>query len=443
MWGRNPKKEEAKRERNKQIVKDVLSGLRVECSHTNPTNPINQPEKMVRTNDKNDQSTVSAVSEEDDGLCGYCNMTVVENGIQCDQCGRWNHYDLVCSGIDDVNGVGEKILESDFISYTCQRCYGASASASAGSERKLVNKDQNKIADLEATVKELKNEIETLTFIMKEGFNRLQQDISEMKAKTKLDEGVVENDALYSSKLKKNTLVIKSTVNTNKASDSKKSIMENISTNVEQVKTSKQGHLLIKFADENKMEEAKNDLERMKDDINVTVDKKDMLDPKIQVCDVDVVEENIIENIKEKNQWINDLVNNDADFKLIKTKESMQENRMHVIIKCSPLIRGAIRQRYDKLYTTYGRCRVHDSYMPYQCYKCQEFGHSADKCNKELVCAKCSLKHKTGECHGGTLKCNNCARKGHADTNHRAFDRKCPIYTEEVTRIKNKTDHGF
>ena len=46
MWGRN-KKEEAKRKRNEQMVHDVLSGIRLECSHINLGNPINQTKKMA------------------------------------------------------------------------------------------------------------------------------------------------------------------------------------------------------------------------------------------------------------------------------------------------------------------------------------------------------------------------------------------------------------
>ena len=105
---------------------------------------------------------------------------------------------------------------------------------------------------------------------------------------------------------KKNTLVIKSTVDTSRASDCKKDIMKKISSNVEQVKTSKMGHLVINFADEDKMEDAKSDLDKVKDDINVTVDRKDMLKPKIQICDVDEDEDEdeIIDTIKDKNQWI-------------------------------------------------------------------------------------------------------------------------------------------
>ena len=191
------------------------------------------------------------------------------------------------------------------------------------------------------------------------------------------------------------------------------------------------------------MEDAKRNLDRVKDNIEVSVDKKDMHKPKIQICDVDESEDCVIESIKEKNQWIRSLITNENDFKLIKTKKSRQEDRVHVIVKCSPQIRRAIHDNDNNLYTTYGRCKVYDSYQTYQCYKCQEFGHSANRCSKTIVCAKCSQEHKTKDCKENTLRCHNCARKGHSDYNHRTYDRKCPVYIEEIARIKNKTDHGF
>ena len=202
---------------------------------------------------------------------------------------------------------------------------------------------------------------------------------------------------------------------------------------------------MVSFADKNRLEVAKNDLDKVKDNIKVTADKKDMLKPKIQICNVDIEENEdcIIETLKEKNQWIDSLINEEDDFKLIKKKRSRQVNKEHVIIKCSPEIRKAIYHNDDKLYTTYGRCKVFDSYMTYQCFKCQEFGHSANKCNKPQVCAKCSGDHKTKDCNDSTPKCKNCMRKGHNDISHKTYDNRCPVYLEEITRVKNKTDHGF
>ena len=91
----------------------------------------------------------------------------------------------------------------------------------------------------------------------------------------------------------------------------------------------------------------------------------------------------------------------------------------------------------------YRRNRVVDSYKVYQCFKCQEFNHSANSCNRRQICAKCGGEHKLGECNSTMEKCINCEKRGHDDHNHRTNGVKCPVYKEELTRVKNRTDHGF
>ena len=129
----------------------------------------------------------------------------------------------------------------------------------------------------------------------------MRKELEEMRIK--LDNHEQENKAehTYASKLKtKNTLVIKSTEDTSKAVDHKKDIMSNISTQVEQVKSSKKGHLVVKFDSKAKLEEAKNDLDSVKDHIKVSVDENIKYKPKIMVCDVDDSEDDINGSLKEK-----------------------------------------------------------------------------------------------------------------------------------------------
>ena len=67
---------------------------------------------------------------------------------------------------------------------------------------------------------------------------------------------------------------------------------------------------------------------------------------------------------------------------------------------------------------------------------------SAKHCEKNQVCAKCGGNHRLVECNANVEKCVNCERKGHSDLNHRTNGTKCLVYKEEVSRIKNRTDHG-
>ena len=156
--------------------------------------------------------------------------------------------------------------------------------------------------------------------------------------------------------------------------------------------------------------------------------------------DIDV--DNVTEDIKERNEWIKDYICDEEDFRLVQKLKTRDENNLHCIIKCNPEIRKQIFIRGDILYTLYKKNKVFDSYKVYQCFKSQEFNHSAKNCVKNQACAKCGGNHKLVECTASAEKCVNCERKGQSDLNHRTNGTKYPVYKEEVSRIKNRTDHG-
>ena len=153
------------------------------------------------------------------------------------------------------------------------------------------------------------------------------------------------------------------------------------------MKDSKVEHLIVKFADKEKLENARKEFEENKDEINISVVEKQKRKPKIKVCNVDTDVDNVIEDMKERNKWINDYIC-DEDFKLVQKLKTRDENNLHYIIKCSPEIRKQIFIRGDILYTLYKKNKVFDSYKVYQCFKCQEFNHTANHCEKNQVCAK-------------------------------------------------------
>ena len=61
-----------------------------------------------------------------------------------------------------------------------------------------------------------------------------------------------------------------------------------------------------------------------------------------------------------------------------------------------------------------------------QCYKCLEFGHIAEKCNKQQKCARCGADHSIKQCSRteNTVKCANC------NENHSANYKGCNKYQE-------------
>ena len=173
--------------------------------------------------------------------------------------------------------------------------------------------------------------------------------------------------------------------------------------------------------------------------------KKKKLWLKIKLCNVPSDDEDVRGGIITKNTWLNDLIvkENDSKITSIRKLKTRNVDTVHYIIKSIPEICREIWEHGEILYTSYGRNKVFDSYRVYQCYNCQGFNHNARECRNTQVCAKCGGNHRLAECESATEKCVNCEKKGNSDTNHRTNGAKCPIYKEEVSRVKNKTDHGF
>lgn len=73
---------------------------------------------------------------------------------------------------------------------------------------------------------------------------------------------------------------------------------------------------------------------------------------------------------------------------------------------------------------------------PRRCFNCQRFGHGAKYCNKQPgVCGKCSdHQHTPDECVQ-PLCCPNCKLQ------HPAWDRKCPVFLQEMNIQKIQTSH--
>ena len=63
--------------------------------------------------------------------------------------------------------------------------------------------------------------------------------------------------------------------------------------------------------------------------------KKKKIKPKIKVCNVDADVDDVIEDIKERNKWINDYIQEEEDFKFVKELNTREENNWHYTIKCS------------------------------------------------------------------------------------------------------------
>ncbi|XP_066961258.1 uncharacterized protein [Macrobrachium rosenbergii] len=197
---------------------------------------------------------------------------------------------------------------------------------------------------------------------------------------------------------------------------------------VEQVKTTRDGHLFVRFPDRKNLEMAKMEIQAIS---NISANEKGTLKPKIKVVYVPKDEDDIVANIVKKNPWINNLISENDDLKIVKEMAAKNDkykpytvssNAHHKHEKLSMI------EVIEYLHCIYSRCKVFACYMPYQRYKCQEFGHSATDCRNDQACPRCGENHKSNECASSIFRCKNCLKKGHSNTKHKTYDgNKCTV----------------
>ena len=71
---------------------------------------------------------------------------------------------------------------------------------------------------------------------------------------------------------------------------------------------------------------------------------------------------------------------------------------------------------------------------PLRCFKCQQYGHTKDRCDKGKVCAKCAQSDHGDEPCAGPHSCVNC--KGA----HPSFSKSCPTWIKESAIQQIKTE---
>ena len=158
----------------------------------------------------------------------------------------------------------------------------------------------------------------------------------------------------------------------------------------------------------------------------------------------------IIEGLVRKNECLKNESLNEDDLRVVQVRETSKNKKLkHVTLKCSPRIRKVIKDNNDQLYFESQVYRVYDSYHVVICHHCQKIGHMASKCpdkndGKPPICGKCTGTHETQKCNVIEKKCVNCVRRGiTVDIDHGTYDKNCPVYEMEKTRVQNNTDNGY
>lgn len=120
-------------------------------------------------------------------------------------------------------------------------------------------------------------------------------------------------------------------------------------------------------------------------------------------------------------------------FSVVGTRRIMKRNQDK--LEPTPLIvlKFDMQRVPSTIVSGFIRLKIRQYYPnPMRCNKCQAFGHTKNRCDNNVICAKCSFEGEHTECNSN--QCFNC--KGP----HASFDRKCPKFIEESAIIKIKVD---
>ena len=100
------------------------------------------------------------------------------------------------------------------------------------------------------------------------------------------------------------------------------------------------------------------------------------------------------------------------------------------------------------MYVGLDSCRVEEFAEITRCYNCHGFGHVSGSCKTKEVpvcghCAKDGHAYKDCTVKGNTKpECVNCKRRGTANRDHEANDRRCPEYIKATEALKSKIDYA-
>ena len=67
-----------------------------------------------------------------------------------------------------------------------------------------------------------------------------------------------------------------------------------------------------------------------------------------------------------------------------------------------------------------------------QCLNCQDYGHFAAQCKKQVTCGRCAKNHTTNECTEQELRCTHC------HGSHQAWHHTCPRRQQESDQLDQR-----
>ena len=138
----------------------------------------------MQTDDELDSSATSDNTES--ALCGHC-RTLVGDGICCDFCEMWFHYEEECSGVESAKN--KQILKNEHILYVCDDC---NKTRKSKKEMPKTNCDMNnqKLNELKADFHQMYQQMNNMAQGLYHQIEELAKQVSSNKEETEENQRV-------------------------------------------------------------------------------------------------------------------------------------------------------------------------------------------------------------------------------------------------------------
>ena len=208
------------------------------------------------------------------------------------------------------------------------------------------------------------------------------------------------------------------------------------------------GNVVMKFPDAGAREEARALVESSADFQDITVSEPKKMLPKMTLLDVpsSLPDSEIVPGILEKNPKIKELI--DAGHTLTLLFARVKDGKKMAALKMSPDVRTTIVKNRNRVFLGLTSCRTFDRFWATQCYHCQKFGHTRERCpvkSASPMCGFCAGSHTSLDCPDrNALKCVNCFALGNQPErcHHSASSLDCPVMISERKKAIENTDFG-
>ena len=376
------------------------------------------------------------------GTCNSCKEVVTaEENLECFFCKSVFHGSCTNMALEEKPGT--KSLVTHFNRASTQKNFKFFCNTCLTKfEIDLANNDTRRLNKVEDNICDIKSELEEIKKLLKENAK------SSIPVKQNKNEGALNVDNIWFDKARLEStkvapaqpmLILNNEEVINNSVE--KAIVDNGIPVTKSYKNNS-GKLVVVCEDL----ESRDKLQRIIASSNENVEMKSFTKKKPSVTIVGLSrnydKEEIINQLVSQNQYVKQFstANNINDHIEIHDVKPTRGNPSiyQAFASVSEALRKGFSNYKDKVIIGLMSCKVYDRFHVKRCNNCQGIGHYYKECPtpEETRCAKCSLEHPTNSCTAVESKCINCAKEGR-DSNHKAYDPKCPVLVSEIEKKKN------